>query len=47
MSNPTCVSNGAGHKSPLNMNVTFEHPTIIFDNKIAEVFYMVNGNEWN
>lgn len=29
------------------MNVTFEHPTIIFDDKIAEVFYMVNGNEWN
>ena len=29
----------------LIMNVTFEHPTIIFDNKIAEVFYMVNDNE--
>ena len=44
MFNPTCVCNGAGHKSPL-MNVTFEHPTIIFDNKIAEVFYMMNDNE--
>lgn len=37
MYNPTCVSNGAGHKTPLIMNVTFEHPTIIFDDKIAEV----------
>lgn len=45
MSNQTCVSNGAGHKSPPIMNVTFEHPTIIFDNKIAEVFYMMNDNE--
>lgn len=37
MSNPTCVSNGAGHKPPPIMNVTFEHPTIIFDDRIAEV----------
>ena len=37
MSNTTCVSNGVGHKSPLNMNVTFEHPTIIFDDNIAEI----------
>ena len=27
------------------MKVTFEHPTIIFDDKIAEVFYMINDNE--
>ena len=37
MSNPTCVSNGAGHKKQTNMNVTFEHPTIVFDNEIAEI----------
>lgn len=45
MFNTTCVSNGAGLKSPPIMNVTFEHPIIIFDDKIAEVFYMVNDNE--
>ncbi len=37
MFNTTCVSNGAGHKTPLIMNVTFEHPTIIFDDRIAEI----------
>ena len=37
MYNPTCVSSGAGHKTSPIMNVTFEHPTIIFDDKIAEV----------
>lgn len=37
MSNPTCVNNGASHKSPPIMNATFEHPTIIFDNNIAEI----------
>lgn len=37
MYNPTCASNGAGHKSPPIMNVTFEHPTIIFDDRIAEI----------
>lgn len=30
---------------PTDMNVTFEHPTIIFDDKIAEVFYIMNDNE--
>lgn len=37
MFNTTCVSNGAGHKSPNIMNVTFEHTTVVYDDKIADV----------
>ena len=37
MFNPTCVSNGAGHKITLIMNVTFEHTTVVYDDKIADV----------
>ena len=31
------VSNGAGHKITLIMNVTFEHTTVVYDDKIADV----------
>ena len=37
MFNTTCVSNGAGHKITLIMNVTFEHTTVVYDDKIADV----------
>ena len=37
MFNTTCVSNGAGHKISLIMNVTFEHTTVVYDDKIADV----------
>ena len=45
MFNPTTARNMAVVITSLIMNVTFEHPTIIFDDKIAEVFYMMNDNE--
>lgn len=37
MYNPTTARNMAVVITPLIMNVTFEHPTIIFDNDIAEI----------
>lgn len=37
MFNPTTARNMAVVINPSIMNVTFEHPTIIFDDKIAEI----------
>lgn len=37
MFNPTTARNMAVVIPPPIMNVTFEHPTIVFDNKIAEI----------
>ena len=37
MFNPTCVSNGAGHETPLNMNVIIESLIFDFDDKIRAV----------
>lgn len=37
MFKPTTARNMAVVITPLIMNVTFEHPTIIFDNDIAEI----------
>lgn len=37
MFNPTCVSNGAGHNPPQDMNVTIESLIFDFDDKIRAV----------
>ena len=37
MFNQTCVSNGAGHKKPQDMNVTIESLIFDFDDKIRAV----------
>ena len=37
MFNPTTARNMAVVINPPIMNVTFEHPTIVFDDKIAEI----------
>lgn len=37
MFNPTCVSNGAGHKIPQEMNVIIESLILDFDDKIRAV----------
>ena len=43
MFNPTCVSNGAGHKSPSIMNVIIESLIFDFDNKVREtVIELIN-----
>ena len=37
MFNPTCVNNGAGHKTPQEMNVIIESLIFDFDDKIRAV----------